>query len=490
MAYRGFGWRPAGRKKPVVRDLDLRIEPGQRVLLAGPNGSGKSTLLRAAAGVLGSDSDGDMLGEVRVGGADAAGQGGTAGLLLQDPTDSVVADRVGRDVAFGPENLGLARTEIWRRVHDALDRVGFPYDAATPTTSLSGGEAQRLALAGVLALRPGLLLLDEPTSMLDARAAAEVRAAVEAVVDTSGATLVVAEHRIAPWLGAVDRLVVLDADGSLICDDIPAAALARDHARLAAEGLWLPGLPPPTPLVFPEREVEPAYPDGHVLLSAEQLQVVLRTRGLRNRRVHQALRGVDAEVAARSVTAVAGHSGSGKSTLIAALAGLLEPSGGRVRASAGLAGASGPAPHRWTSIELAARLGWAPQQAEHGFVTSRVRDEVSATSNRLGRAVDSDELLALMGLGQLAGANPYRLSGGEQRRLGLLAALGHRPVVALMDEPTVGQDRQTWAAVAGWIRAGTRGGGAAVVSTHDGELVAALAAREVRLTAGLVSAAP
>jgi energy-coupling factor transport system ATP-binding protein len=486
LRFRGFGWRPAGCQQPVVRDVDLTIEPGQRVLLAGPSGAGKSTLLRAAAGLLGAGTEGDFLGEVLVNGVDAHRHRTPVGVLLQSPLDSVVADRVGRDVAFGPENLGLARNEIWRRVHEALDLVGFPYDAQTPTGSLSGGEAQRLALAGVLALRPGLLLLDEPTSMLDPQAARAVRAAIVQVAEATGTTLVVAEHRLAPWLDVVDRMVVLDSEGSVSADASPAQAMGTEGARLAAVGLWLPGLPAPEPLSFPDRAPDWwSYEPAARLLSADRLQVTLRTRGLRAWREHTALRGADAQLVAGQVTAVTGPSGSGKSTLVAALGGLLEPSAGRVHAAAALARGCGPVPHRWASRDLAARVGWVPQTAEHGFVTSRVRDEVGATAERLGRRVDVEALLAGMRLDHRADADPYRLSGGEQRRLALVAALAHRPPVALLDEPTVGQDRHTWAAVAGWIRAGAQAGGAAAVSTHDAELVAAMAEAEIALDAGL-----
>jgi len=463
--FAGFGWRPVGRSRPVLDGIDLIVQPGERVLVAGPSGAGKSTLLQAAAGVLGADMEGDRAGEVVV--------DGPTGLLLQRPGDAVVADRVGRDVAFGPENLGLPRAAIGVRVSDALADVGFPYGPQTPTRALSGGETQRLGLAGALALRPGLLLLDEPTSMLDPPAAAAVRAAVLAVVAATGATLVVVEHRLGPWIDHVDRLVVLNRDGVVVCDRSPRDALRTDGDLLAAGGVWVPGLPAPEPApVGAVVAALAALPEGP-WVRAEALGVRLSTRGLRDTRVRQAIDRVDAAVPAGAVTALPGASGAGKSTLLAAMGGLLAPSAGVVLADPVLAGDLDPAPSRWRSPDLARRVGWVPQEPEHGFVTHRVADEVAATSRRLGQRVEPEALLDVLGLGAVAGADPYRLSGGEQRRLALVAGLAHGPAVALLDEPTVGQDRHTWAAVAGWVRALADSGRGVAVATHDPDLVAA-----------------
>jgi energy-coupling factor transport system ATP-binding protein len=480
--FRGFGWRPVGRRRPAVHDIDLRIEPGERVLLAGPSGAGKSTLLRAAAGVLESAGSGERSGEVVV---DDPG-----GLVLQNPSDAIVADRVGRDVAFGPENHSLDREAIWARVREALELVGFPYDTRTPTSTLSGGEAQRLALAGALAMRPGLLLLDEPTSMLDDEAAAELRDAVLRVVETTGATLVVAGHRIGAWTDHVDRLVVLGADGGLLADGEPGAVLARHGSALADAGLWLPDLPPPDPIELSAtiraagRIAADNFDEGP-LVSAEGLSVRLRRRSLTGWREVEAVSGVDAAVPIGSITCMTGRSGAGKSTLLAALGGLVPPARGEVRAAPALAAGLDPWPGRWRSRELAGRIGWVPQDPEHGFVTHRVVDEVRLTADRLGRSVDTDALLDALGLSRVADASPYHLSGGEQRRLALLAGLAHRPRLALLDEPTVGQDRHTWAAIAGVVRGLVTSGAAVAIATHDRDLTE-LADHEIVLRRGRV----
>ncbi|MFY0409010.1 ATP-binding cassette domain-containing protein [Solicola sp. PLA-1-18] len=469
LALRGFTWTPLGRRAPAVDRLDLEIPAGQRVLLAGPSGSGKSTVLRALAGVLTDSVPGDADGEVV--------RDGVAGLLLQNPGDSVVAATVGRDVAFGPENAAVPRPEIWRRVHAALDAVDLGLPVDHPTRAMSGGQLQRLALCGVLALGPDALLLDEPTSMLDAASAAAVREAVVAAADATGATLVVVEHRLAPWLEHVHRVLVLDG-GTLVADTDPEGFVARHASRLGDLGVWVPGLDAPTPLAVPSELVAPDEAPLH--LAAEAVGVDLRVRTLRGPTTTRALRGVDADLPPGSVSALTGVSGAGKSTLAAVLAGLVRPSAGRVR------GTDRPL-HRWASHALARQVGWVPQDPEHGFLTRSVADEIALTAGRCGRAVDVEAVASVLRLDHLLGADPFRLSGGEQRRLATAAALAHRPGVLLLDEPTVGQDRGTWAAVTGWARAASAVGAAVGVVTHDDDVVA-LADHVVALADGVVVA--
>src|ERR671914_3060142 len=169
---RGWGWRHAGRRAWAVRGLDLRIEAGERVLLLGPSGGGKSTLLLALAGLLDPRGGGETEGTLRVDGRDPRAARDRSGLLFQDPEAQIILGRSGDDVAFGLENRCVPTEAIWPRVAAALEAVGLSDARARPTDALSGGEKQRLALAGVLAMMPGLILLDEPTANLDAAAAA------------------------------------------------------------------------------------------------------------------------------------------------------------------------------------------------------------------------------------------------------------------------------------------------------------------------------
>ncbi|NAZ84937.1 ATP-binding cassette domain-containing protein, partial [Kineococcus indalonis] len=480
---RALGVTPPGAARPVLADVDLDVPAGQRVLLAGPSGSGKSTLLRALAGVLEEGAGGEpaAAGEVLVGGGPA--RPGAVGLLLQDPVDAVVAATAGRDTAFGPENLALAREQVWERVARAHAAARFDAGRGREVATLSGGERQRLALAGVLALLPGVLLLDEPTSMLDAPTAAAVRAAVLAAA--AGRTLVVVDHDLAGWAPHVDRVVLLGRDGRPVADGPPARVLVPG----AGGGeLWLPGAPAPRPVDVPAGLLAPRRAVGGDALTGERLGLVRRRRGLRPSPPVTVLADVDVRVPAGRTTPLVGVSGSGKSSLLGVLAGLTRPTCGDLRAAPDLAGGLRPQPWRWRSPELAARSAWVPQTPGHAFVRTTARAEAAATATALGLPAErADALLELLGLGHRADVDPFRLSGGEQRRLALAGALAAGPAVLLADEPSVGQDRRTWAVVAGLLLAAARDGAAVAVSSHDEPLVRRLdpdGSAAVRLHAG------
>ena len=444
---RGFGWRHAGRRAWAVRDLDLTIARGERVLLLGPSGAGKSTLLAALAGLLPEDS-GEAEGVVEVDGLDPGTARRRVGLLFQDPQTQLVMARSGDDVAFGLENRGVPVGEIWPRVAESLERVGFRYPLTRPTAALSGGEAQRLALAGVLALRPGLLLLDEPTANLDPSGGALVRDAIRRW-HRPDRTLILVEHRVAEALPLVDRVVVLEPGGGVRADGPPGAVFAAHGDDLADRGVWVPGHP-----IAPRRAVSPP---GDVLVRVRDVAVDHR------------LPPVAATVRSGEVLAVTGPNGAGKSTLALALGGLLAPTAGRVE----FPGEPGP-PHRWRAGALARRVGSVFQNPEHQFVTSRVADELAVAGTAPSTV---DGLLERLRLSHLANANPYTLSGGEARRLSVATALATAPHLLVLDEPTFGQDRRTWIELADLL-AGLRDEGRGVVAvTHDETFVSVLADR-------------
>jgi energy-coupling factor transport system permease/ATP-binding protein len=489
----GLRWRPARRRTPVLDGLDLHIPAGQRVIVVGPSGAGKSTLLRAIAGLLLAAGHGELSGRVEIAGrsvGDGTRTHTSVGLLLQDPQAGVVAETVGRDVAFGLENERVPREQIWPRVATALSQTGLAVELGHPTATLSGGEQQRVALAGSLVLGSRVTLLDEPTSMLDDEAAESVREAVRHDVASRGSTLVVVEHRLEGWLDFADRLVVMGRDGSVVADGPPREVLRHHAAGLAAQGVWVPGLGAPQPLAIDAALLEPFRPATATLVRADDVRVDLRAGLTGSRRTRTVLASVDACISAGRVLAVTGPSGAGKSTLVSVLAGLLRPTGGTVEAASELAVGVERRPWRWRSTDLVSRLSWVPQLPEHGVVARTVEDEVMASSRSCGRDQTwtrrrADGLLEILGLDHLRATSPYHLSGGEQRRLMVAASLAHGPSGVLFDEPTVGQDRLTWSAVVG-VAASARSAGAGIaVASHDALATAALADETLRLQGGV-----
>lgn len=468
----GWGWRHHGRTPWAVSDLDLAIEPGERVLLLGASGAGKSTLVHALAGVLGGADDGEERGRLLVDGMSPADARGRVGLVLQDPDSQVILARVGDDVAFGCENLGIARDEIWQRVRHALHAVGLQLPLEHPTSSLSGGQKQRLALAGVLAMRPGLLLLDEPTANLDPDGVVEVRDAVARVVADRSTTLVVIEHRVEVWWEFVDRVIVLAADGSngtgVLADGSPRNVLHRHGEELTASGIWIPG----------HRASPPARRRsiGGELVRADQVAIG------RDTTVYADLSAV---VHAGEIVAVSGPNGVGKSTLAQTIAGLLPERGGAVDAS-GIADGLGSRPIRWRSRELLTRVGTVFQDPEHQFLTGTVRDElgVGARALRLPEreaAARVDHLLQRLHLSHLVDVNPFTLSGGEKRRLSVATVLVTSPRLLVLDEPTFGQDARTWREMVALLADLVDDGCGALIVTHDSELIRCLADSELRM---------
>jgi energy-coupling factor transport system ATP-binding protein len=437
------------------------------VLLLGASGAGKSTLVSALAGVLGGDEEGEHSGELLIEGVSPERARGRVGLVQQDPDSQVILARVGDDVAFGCENLGVPRDEIWVRVGEALDAVGLDLPLDRSTSELSGGQKQRLALAGVLAMRPGLLLLDEPTANLDPAGVAEVRDAVARSLERTGSTLVVIEHRVEVWRSLVDRVIILSPDGGILADGPTEDVLSVNGEALAASGVWVPEFPPAVPIRRPGASSE-------VLLRTNDLAVG-RTRAIRS--------GIDLELTAGVLLAITGTNGSGKSTLGLTLGGLLPPIAGAVVAEPGLAAGAAAHPIAWKSKQLLTRIGSVFQDPEHQFLASTVRDELAIGPRALGIPapdVDErvDELLARLRLEPLARANPFTLSGGEKRRLSVGTVLATRPRVLLLDEPTFGQDSRTWQELVALLAELLDDGAAVAAITHDAAFVSALATSE------------
>jgi energy-coupling factor transporter ATP-binding protein EcfA2 len=430
----------------------------------------------ALAGLLDPAGAGDTEGELRIDGDRPGDARDRTGIVFQDPESQIAMARAGDDVAFGLENRCLPTGSIWPRVDAALKAVGFPYGRDRPTDALSGGEQQLLALAGVLALRPGLLLLDEPTANLDPDGAEQVRDVLRSVLERLGLTMILVEHRVPESLSLVDRVVVLQAGGGVAADGRPREVFAAHGDRLADAGVWVPDRRLPAP---PAR----SRAASETLLLADQVSYRYPAATV------PALARTDLQVRSAEAIAITGPNGSGKSTLALLLAGLLRPAHGAVVAGEALAPGKGHEPiWRWPARDLAQRIGTVFQDPEHQFLAATVHDELilgptQAGLDRPAAGQRAAELLERLHLTHLADANPFTLSGGEKRRLSVATALAGAPSVLVLDEPTFGQDRRTAIELLHLLAALRDAGKAVCFATHDRDFATALADRTLRLNA-------
>jgi energy-coupling factor transporter ATP-binding protein EcfA2 len=410
---------------PVLADVSLELSDGEHAVLLGPSGSGKSTLLRALAGLVPHFHGGVFSGSVVVGGIDTrearpAQLAGTVASVFQDPEDQVVMAKVVNEVAFGLENIGVKAGDIWARSEEALALVGAEPLAGRLTAELSGGELQRVVLASALALRPRLLLLDEPTSQLDPEAAEAFFDLVEGLP----CAVLVSEQRPARPLAHVDR--VLFMDGGRIVLDAPRAAALEWLA--AHRPLYLPHAPA---LVCSVRDVRFAYGE-RLVLDAASLEV---RRG--------------------EIVALVGPNGAGKTTLAQIAAGLLEPDAGSV---------------------MHGRAAYLTQDPGRHVVTEHVLDEVALGSDESRARL----MLAKLGLAERLDRHPRDLSSGERERLALAGVLATEPDLLVLDEPTRGVDPERKAELARLLRSEASARGTLVV-THDLPWAAEVADRVVEL---------
>ena len=395
-------------------------------------------------------------------------------MLFQDPDRQLVMEHVEDDVAFGLENRGWPVAAMRARVPLALGEVGLAGFERRRPGHLSGGEQQRLALAGVLAPGPGLLVLDEPTANLDPMGAADLIRRLADLRGTRRTTIVLVEHQVELAWPLADRVLALGADGSPIDWGTPDDVLRRSAETMRAAGIWLPGVRG-SPLTR-----------GGAQLSGTDAPVVVEASGATFG--YDADRPVvlDASVRIRSGERIAlvGPNGSGKSTLGRLLVGLLRPDRGWVR----LEGAD---PARLPPAVLARQAGYVFQDPERQFLGGTVAEEVG-----LGLRPDErdrvDELVTDLGLplSVFGERSPYRLSGGEQRRLSLACVLVRRPDLLVLDEPTFGQDRNGHEALLAILRDRVDAGAAVLAATHDPRFIADFADRVIPMDAGRLVESP
>jgi energy-coupling factor transporter ATP-binding protein EcfA2 len=454
------------------------------MLVVGPSGSGKSTLALAIAGLIPRDVPASVSGSLAldglpVSGLERASLAERVGLVFQDPAVQLVMERVEDDVAFGLETRGWPVERIRRRVPEALAEAGLAGLGRRRSRQLSGGQQQRLALAGVLAALPGVLVLDEPTANLDPDGADAFLERLRALGETRSTTIVLIEHRVERAWSMADVVLALDDAGRPIDIGAPRDVAARSAGRMHHAGIWLPPAVEALLDLGPGNvpSTEPVGARTAPGVTIEALDVTYAYEPGR-----PAVDRISLTIEPGERVALVGPNGGGKSTLARLLVGLLRPGHGSVTL-----GAQDPA--RIRSAELARRAAYVFQDPERQFLAETVRDEILLGLDPTRRSA-AEGLLAEFGLPleRFSDRSPFRLSGGEARRLSLAIALVRDPAVLVLDEPTFGQDRANYDRLLAILGDHLRAGATLIAATHDQRFVADVADRIVTMADGRVTA--
>lgn len=484
-------------EKPALDEVNLTVPPGQFVLVVGGSGCGKSTLARALAGLVPDFYGGTWRGKVLLDGVEVRKMDRRSlvqqvGIVFQDPESQMVMTGVEQEIAFGLENLGLPGVLMQKRLVEVCSALGLTSLLKKFIPELSGGQKQKVALASVLAMQPGILILDEPTSQLDPATAEEILALVRRLNEENGLTVILVEQRLERCFHFADRVLVME-NGRVICDGTPEEVVRWSTEnggpfvpplpRLFTGGLW-----PVVPLTVKKgREILAEYGicPGRVGWPVKvrevqeqsagpacELSALVEVRGLWYIYPDgtEALRGVDLRLYPGTFTALMGENAAGKTTLLKSMVGLLKPTRGRVTVLC----------HDTRDVEveeLAPQVGYLSQNPNDYLFLPTVRDELAFTLNHLGLNDCGiiDATLKKLGLDDLAAANPRDLSTGERQRVALASILVARPKVLLLDEPTRGLDYHLKAELGMILRQLQAEGAAILLVTHDVEFAAEFA---------------
>ncbi len=461
----GLSYRFRDSEDYALRAVSLAVRPGEFLVITGPSGCGKSTLGLALGGHLWRQHDGEGHGSVIVAGMDARSSplydvAEAVGLVQQNPEAAFCTLTVCDEVAFGLENRCLPRGEIVERVIWALDVVGASHLVNRGLATLSGGEKQKVAIAAILAARPQVLILDEPTSNLDPPATADLFKVIARIRARSGMTVLVIEHKVDYLLPFEPRLVVMDK--GVVTYDGP------------FDEVFLP----------PSLESCGSAP---IPVTGEPL---LRVQGLcAGHDGRQVLHDISLEVHPGEFVAVMGDNGSGKTTFLLSVLGLVKPMQGRVEVL-------GHDTRQTPVSRLAREVGLVFQNPDHQIFADSVWQEAAFAANNLGVLDGRVEeritgLLARSGLENRRHEHPYRLSYGQKRRLNLVSVLPSQPRLLLLDEMLIGQDPANAAFLLALLAEHSRQGGAVLLVSHAPEVARWYANRLLFLEGGrLVQDAP
>jgi energy-coupling factor transport system ATP-binding protein len=493
-----------GAKKPALRGVNVEIPDGELCLVIGSSGSGKSTLLRCINGLVPHFSGGSIHGSIRVNELDPVRlspreMSHMVGFVFQDPEAQFVVDRVEDEIAFSLENAALPEREMDARLEEALALLELESLRSRRLETLSGGEKQRVAIAAALALRPQILVLDEPTSQLDPLGAEELLQSLTNLNKQLGLTIVLAEHRMERVLPYCAQIIYLSEDlpGSLVGpprDILDQVTLCPPLIVLGRELGWKP-----LPLTVEEAQpfARQTLSHGHAQdsdyssiqpeLKRDPANGFIRASGVQvSFGSQQVLRGVDINVYPGEITVLMGPNGSGKTTLLRTLIGLLPVQAGEIMVD-------GKDIKGRTVAEICQQVGYLPQDPNALLFADTVGEELMVTLRNhnlfgSGAVENASHLLDRLGLGNKINGYPRDLSTGERQRVAMGAVMITHPGALLLDEPTRGLDYSAKRTLLELLHDWSADGMAILMVTHDVELAAQVADRIILLEDGLITA--
>ena len=484
LVLQNLSFRYHTRNVPAIRNINLSLEPGQIMLLAGSSGCGKTTLMRCINGLIPHSYRGEMSGEVLIHGQSVRGMSlsqisRNVGTLLQDPERQILGTYVLNEVCFGLESLAMSREEMLPIAHRALERLHISHLKDKETFFTSGGEKQKVALAGVLAMEPNILLLDEPLASLDPASAHEALQAFRELAD-EGLSIMIVEHRVEDVLSINPEKVVYMDDGEIVYSgDVAGLLEAVDYSRIKlpaeviarrAKGKPFPVFKPTVPKLDPNSEPLVSFQDVRFQYKEDTPEV---------------LHGINLDVRAGEVIAILGHNGSGKTTTVKHALGLLKPTTGRVLLE-------GKDSKKNTIAQAAKTIGYVFQSPTQMLFASTVREELSYGPENLNYPKEEieanvDWAIETVHLEAELPTPPLALSFGQQKRVSIASVLSMRSRVLMMDEPTAGQDYWNYQSFMDTILQ-TPGFDAIIFITHDLDLALIYANRVVVLYGGEIVA--
>ncbi len=470
------------REEAAIRHLTFDLHEGELLLVAGASGCGKTTLMRCINGLIPRSYRGEMEGRVLLFGQDAAKMemaqlSQTVGTLLQDPEKQIVGSFVLNEVAFGLENLGLPREEILRRVDETLDYLGILHLRDRETFGLSGGEKQKVALAGVLAMRPRILLLDEPLASLDPASAQEALRLFRRLAD-EGVSILLVEHRVEDALQIhPDHVLYLEDGEQVYYGDVEGMMAVVDYHKVKL----------PAPIVLeraksePPPTLEPAIkPDG-----GEALVEFHHVHFRYDVELPEVLHDINLTIHRGDVIAILGHNGAGKTTLVKHALGLLKPTAGEVLLE-------GRSTRAMTVAQAAHTIGYVFQSPTQMLFAPTVEEELAFGPRNLRYDEETirrnvEEALQIVHMEEYRDSPPLALSFGQQKRISIAAILAMKSRILMMDEPTAGQDYWNYIAFMDAIIQ-TPGFDAVIFITHDVDLAVVYANRVILVDQGRIVA--